>query len=356
MNLDVLGWSPVLACYLDEVEAPDAWPGRVVRVERGTCQVRTEDGAVEALWRGPLDVPGERPVARLAVGDWCAVVTRADRHLVGAVLPRQTRIARAVESGDRAEQLLAVNVDVAFIVTGLDGDWSLRRIERYLALARAGGVRPVVVLNKADRCDDVAARCAEAERVSPGAAVLPTSATRGEGVDAVAAELQPHRTGVFLGSSGAGKSTLINRLLGRARQRTADVRAFDDRGRHTTTHRELIVLDRGGVVIDSPGLRAVGVVAEEDDLAAVFPEVVALAAGCRFDDCRHESEPGCAVQAAVQAGELPGGRYESFLRLSREAEAAGRRRDTYAQRRHERQTIGHYKRWAREAQRLKGKD
>lgn len=356
MDLDALGWSPVLACHLEAVEAPDAVPGRVARVDRGICRVLTEAGAVEALWRGPVEVPGERPVSRPAAGDWCALVRQEDRRLVAAVLPRQTRIARGLQSGDRAEQLLAVNIDVAFIVTGLDGDWSLRRIERYLALARAGGVRPVVVLNKADRCDDVAARCDEAGRVSPGAAVHPTSATLGQGVEALQAELQPHLTGVFLGSSGAGKSTLINRLLGRAWQRTAEVRPFDDRGRHTTTRRELVVLDGGGVVIDSPGLRAVGVVAHEDDVAAVFPEVVALAAGCRFDDCQHESEPGCAVQAAVQAGELPRGRCESYQRLRREAVDAGRRRDTYAQRQHERQTVGRYKRWLREIHRLKSED
>jgi len=217
-------------------------------------------------------------------------------------------------------------------------------------------VRPVVILNKADRCDDVDARCAEAQRVAPGALVIPPCPTAGAGLEALHAELLPHRTGVFLGSSGAGKSTLINGVLGREQLRTGAVRGFDDRGRHTTTHRELFVVEDGGVVIDSPGLRAVGVVAEDEDLAAVFPEVAELSVGCRFADCRHEDEPGCAVRDAVEDGRLAADRVESYLGLRREAEAADRRRDAYSQRQHERKRYGNIRRLTREVYKLKGRD
>jgi ribosome biogenesis GTPase len=231
-----------------------------------------------------------------------------DLILIESVEPRQSKIARRSAGRSAVEQVLAANVDLAFIVCGLDGDFNPRRIERYLAMAFDGNVRPIVVLNKADACADLAASVAQVR-----AEVLVVSALTGDGLPSIQALLAPGITAVLLGSSGAGKSTLLNRLLGGERQRTGAVRESDSRGRHTTTSRELIPLPNGAAIIDSPGLREVQLLVGEDALDAVFDEITALAEECRFSDCTHTSEPHCAVRDAV-----PLDRLESFHKLQRE--------------------------------------
>jgi len=354
MNLESLGFSPVLNFHLDEIGDPELVPGRLARVERGRGLAFTREHLVDVVWTPPLDVVDAPPVEGPAVGDWCALTPDGDLRRVVSLLPRHTCFARGKAAGARAAQVIAANLDLVFVVTGLDGDFSLRRIERYLTLARESGARPAVVLNKSDLCGDAEARRQEAEAVAPGVEVLLASARLDTGLDELRAALAPGRTGAFLGSSGVGKSTMINRLLGEERLATQEVRAFDDRGRHTTTHRELIPLPGGGAVIDTPGLREVGLLGDEAALAQVFEEVSAVAADCRFADCRHEGEPGCAVQVALERGELSQERVGSFLHLRLELENAERRRSSYEQRSHERQTVGKYKGWMRDLRKIRG--
>ena len=248
-------------------------------------------------------VRGEYPVT----GDWVeARRIEPDLFLIEEIEARRSKIARRSAGRAGTEQVLAANVDLAFIVCGLEGDFNPRRIERYLAIAYEGNVRPVVVLNKAD-LGQAAVKVRAPE-------VLIVSALKGTGMDALEAMLTPEVTAVSLGSSGAGKSTILNRLLGDERQRTSAVRESDSRGRHTTTHRELLLLPNGAAVIDSPGLREIQLLVGEDALDAVFDEIATLAQECRFGDCTHASEPGCAVRGHVAEDRL-----ESFHKLQREA-------------------------------------
>ncbi|MDK2916318.1 MAG: ribosome biosis GTPase / thiamine phosphate phosphatase, partial [Euryarchaeota archaeon] len=205
-----------------------------------------------------------------------------------------------------------------FIVTAAGHDLNARRIERYLAIAHASGARTVIVINKSDLADDPAALADDLAAASPGIPVIPVSAASGEGVDRLDPYLLPRTTVALIGSSGVGKSTLINRLMGRPVQETSDVREYDERGRHTTTVRQLFVLPGGALIIDNPGLREVGIGTASAGIAGTFPDILELAEGCRFSDCRHDGEPGCAVQAAVAAGTLSAARLESFQRLMRE--------------------------------------
>jgi len=354
--MEQVGWTPALAFYLEEAD-PGLAPGRVAWVGRGAGQVLCEGGPLAATWPVPLRLlPDDDEVDGPAVGDFCGVDPDSGR--IGVLLPRRSRFVRGRASGSRAEQVIAANIDVAFLVAGLDRDFSPRRVERYLTLTRRSGARAVVVLNKADLCspEAVAGRTREVERLAPEISVLAVSALDRGSLDDLRAELAPGVTGALLGSSGVGKSTLINQLLGEERLATAEVRAFDDRGRHTTTRRELLPIPGGGAVIDTPGLREVGVLGAREDLDAVFPEIAELAATCRFNDCQHETEPGCAVQAAAAAGELDPERLASYRRLVRELESARRRQSAFAQRAHERRTQGPYHEWLREIRRLKGDD
>ena len=356
VTLEYFGWTPGLAFYLAELGDDSLAPARVCRVDRGRAKVIAETGEQSAMWPPTLEFVHGDAVGVPAIGDWCACSQAGDLLRIEAVFPRTGTMIRGVASGHRATQVLAANVDVAFIVTGLDGDFSARRIERYLTLARAGGVRPVVVLNKVDVCDEVEQRFQETDSVAVGVTILRLCALEPDSSEAIRREIGPGQTAVFLGSSGVGKSTLINRLLGKERQVTAEVRAKDDTGRHTTTRRELIPLVGGGVVIDTPGIREVGVLADEESLGAAFGEITALGTECRFNDCRHESEPGCAVRRAVEEGVLNAARLQSFVELRREAESAALRRDTHAARQEERRTIGQYRKRLREAHRFKGRE
>lgn len=271
---------------------------------------------LEAVVAGALLYAAESAAELPVTGDWVAV-RRVDPELVliERVLERRSKIARRAAGRRGEEQVLAANVDVALLVAGLDGDFNRRRIERYLALAREGGVTPVVVLNKADVAEDAGARREEARQVARGVEVLVVSARTGAGCERIEALLAHGVTAVLLGSSGAGKSTLLNRLLGMEVQRTGAIRESDGRGRHTTTHRELIELGSGAALIDTPGLREVQLWASEESVAAVFEEVAELAGECRYRDCSHTREPGCAVREGVDAARL-----ESFQKLRREAE------------------------------------
>jgi ribosome biogenesis GTPase len=304
-------------------------PGRVAVGRRDEALVATEIGMLRASVTGRLRHEATGAADFPAAGDWVALVPRPAEGTatIHAVLPRATSFIRADELG--ADQVLAANVDTVFLVASLNRDFNPARLERYAALAWSSGARPAIVLNKADLADDVPARIADAAGAAPGMAIHAVSAATGAGVEQLAVYLGPGQTVALLGSSGVGKSTLANRLLGRDRQPVRAVREDDARGRHTTTERELIPLPSGGLLLDTPGLRAVGLWEAADGIRAAFADVIAeieaLAERCRFRDCLHESEPGCAVRAAIERGELDPDRLASMRRLEREERAAERR-------------------------------
>jgi len=333
-DLAGLGWDEGFAASFAEVRSAVACPGtlapaRVTRVDRGACDALGVDGPVRATFSGALLAAASAdPVSTPCVGDWVAVRSWPDdRITVEAVLQRRTAFVRAsVTPGVSHGQVLAANVDVAVVVEGLHPEPDLGRIERFLALAWESGASPLVVLTKADLVPDADPVRADVAAAAPGVEVLAVSATTGEGVDRLAPYVEVGRTLAFLGPSGAGKSTLTNALAGATMMATRELRA-DGKGRHTTVHRELVVLPGGGLVVDTPGLRSVGLTDVADTLELVFAEVEALAEQCKFGDCEHRTEPGCAVLAAVESGELPQRRLESYRKLLREARWMAMRHD-----------------------------
>jgi ribosome biogenesis GTPase len=320
-NLERLGWNDELALQF-ETEASGLEPGRVTAQHRGAWAVVTEHDELLVEITGRLRHaadPGALPV----VGDWVGLRD----GLIDAVLPRRSKFSRKTPWTEVSEQVLVANVDVAFLVMGLDErDFNIRRLERYLTTAWEGGADPVIVLNKADLADDLDAQLAETELVAFGVPVHPVSAETGAGVDELRRYLAGHRTVVLLGSSGVGKSSLINRFLGEERFRIGDVRS-DGRGRHTTTHRELVPVPDGGVIIDTPGLRELQLWDADEGLDQAFVDVAELIAACRFSDCQHRTEPGCAIKAALADGSLPAERWESYQKLQRELARLERKLD-----------------------------
>jgi ribosome biogenesis GTPase / thiamine phosphate phosphatase len=320
MDLERLGWTSSFEEAFRSFVAEGLRPARVASAHTHLYRLYHEAGECLAEVAGRLRHEAAGPQDFPAVGDWVAASFPAGdgRAVVHAVLPRRTRFSRKMPGSVTEEQVLAANVDTVFLVGGLDGDFNPRRLERALVLAWESGADPVILLSKADLAADVEARRREAEAVAGGMAVHVVSSLRGEGLAAVRAYLGVGRTVALLGSSGVGKSTLINRLLGEERFATASVRAHDDRGRHTTTHRELVVLPEGGLVIDTPGLREIQLWSAAGGLERAFDDVQSLAAVCRFTDCAHESEPGCAVRAAEADGRLSPERLQSYFKLQRE--------------------------------------
>ncbi len=329
MNIEQLGWNSGWAQRFETFLAEGLVPARVLRVDRGRCHLAAEDGAKIGEVSGRFRHETQDPAAFPAVGDWVACETHAseDTAAIHAVLPRASCFSRRA-AGDRTEeQVLAANIDTVFLVSGLDGDWNARRIERYLAAAWESGATPVVVLNKADLCPEVEARVFETEAVAASVPVYAVSAATGAGLAELNRHLEPGRTVALLGSSGVGKSSLANAWLGGSRQSIGPVRESDHRGRHTTTHRELFVLPSGALLVDGPGLRELQLWAGEESLDAAFPDVEALAAACRFRDCAHDTEPGCAIREAIDRGALASERFTSWRKLAREVRSLEIRSD-----------------------------
>ncbi len=322
--------------------------GRVVFESRGVCRIVAGEAAGGDLLTAELSgsLRHHRAEDPPVVGDWVTFSRREEnRATILEVLPRRTVLGRKAAGGETRRQVLVANVDVVFVVMGLDNDFNLRRLERYLLMVRSGGAEPVVVLNKLDLAEDLAEQRMGSQEVAAGLAVVPVCALDGRGVVALESYLGPGVTAVFVGSSGAGKSTLVNRLAGREVMRTGAVRTSDERGRHTTTHRELISLPSGGLLIDTPGLRELEPWIEGDEaLDQAFDEIAELSTSCRFRDCGHVSEPGCAVLEAVQTGVLDPARLEAFRRLGREIAAQERRRDEATRRKAERRQGAEYRR------------
>ena len=341
IELGRLGWDEAWAAALATHAAAGLVRGRITAQLRGSYTVFTEVGICPAELAGRLRHTSASPADVPAVGDWVVVDASADTPVIRAVLPRRTTIARKAPGRETLPQVIAANVDVVLVASPLDRGLNSRGIDRYLTAAWDSGARPVVALTKADLDADAESAATEitANSFVPAYAV---SAVTGRGLEEIRAELAGDRTLVLLGPSGAGKSTLVNRLLGAEHQVTAAVRD-DGKGRHATTHRELFLVPGGGIVIDTPGLREVGLwAAEATGTDHTFADVAELAAGCRFADCAHETEPGCAVRAAIEDGRLDPARLESYRKLERELAWNERRRDGRAiaevRRAHRRQT------------------
>lgn len=332
-DLYSLGWTPELSTAMVAFREDGLVPGRVGSQHRGGFVLYTIAGDVPAEAAGRLHRAPDGD-AFPVTGDWVVARVDAGRAVIEAVLPRRTAFVRATADMTRPDapatkQVVAANVDVALVVTAAGADLNLRRLERYLTAAWDSGARPVVVVTKVDLVDDPAVPLAEVDRVAVGVSVVAVSNVTGAGVDDVRALIAPGRTAALLGSSGVGKSSLVNRLLGSERQAVAEIRA-DGRGRHTTTNRELIQLAGGGLVLDTPGMR---VLKPWDDggLDDAFSDVDELAGSCRFGDCRHESEPGCAVRAAIAQGSLEPARLEGYEKLRRELAYLERKGDKRAE-------------------------
>ncbi len=353
-DLTALGWDDARAEQFEPHAEAGLIPGRVAVQHRGAYDVLTELGELRCDVAGRL-YDGSETADLPAVGDWVAIAPRPGEQggTVQAVLPRRTKFSRKTAWQAAEEQVLAANVDVVLIVTSLNEDLNLRRLERYLTLAWESGARPIFVLTKADLADDVEAAVEEVESIAFGVPIVPISSVTGDGLDALRPYLAPGVTAALLGSSGVGKSTLVNTLAGEELLETREIRD-DGKGRHTTTRRELVQLPGGALVIDSPGMREIQLWVADEGLEEAFEDVTELFGQCRFSDCGHESEPGCAVKAAIADGTLSEERWESYLKLQREIAHLERRLDKRA-------AAEEKKRWkalsvfARDAGRAKGR-
>lgn len=322
-DLKKLGWNSFFAESFAPYAAEGFTAGRVVLQHNKIYDLYTPEGEAQAEATGRLRHRAEGPQDLPAVGDW--VVARPRRETeellrIHEVLPRKSKFSRRAAGNRDEEQVVAANVDTVFLVTGLDEDYNPRRIERYLIMAYESGARPVVLLNKADLCANAEERARETEEIAAGASVVVLSAKRDEQLSQLEPFIGPGETVALLGSSGVGKSTIVNRLAGEDLQRTSEVRSSDSRGKHTTTHRELILLPNGGIVIDTPGMRELQLLVSDRGLRETFDDVEKIALSCRFTDCRHESEPGCAIREALDAGALDAQRYENYRKTLAEME------------------------------------
>jgi len=333
-----MGWSPFFENQLASGDRSRYSVGRILEERKNSYVLRTEDGReVLASVAGKLQYKASGRGELPSVGDWvCASVRDEEgRATIHRLLERRTKISRKGAGSVTDEQVLAANVDTVFLVNSLNQDLNSRRIERYLSLVWESGARPVVLLTKADLCEERAEAVAEIERVAPFVPAHIVSALEGSGLDALAVYFGPGQTSVLLGSSGVGKSTLVNRILGEERQEVREIRSRDDRGRHTTTSRQLLFLPGGGMLIDTPGMRELQLWDADEGFGQTFQDVEEAAKLCRFTDCGHHAgTPGCGVQAAVESGALPPDRVASWFKLGRELAFLDRKQDKKAQSEH----------------------
>lgn len=326
------GWNDYFEAVWKDAERGTAVPARIVSQSRGVWHVAGDFGECPAKAAGKLRLAAEEGADWPAVGDWVAAELRGQGSAaqICEVLPRRSKFVRKTAGKKIAEQVIAANVDIALLVSALDGDFNPRRVERYLAQCWESGAKPVIVLNKADACDAPQEKIGKMESVAMGVSVCAVSAKTGLGFNELEKYLSGGQTIVLLGSSGVGKSTIVNRLLGRAIQQVQEVRESDSRGRHTTTGREIFALPGGALLMDTPGLRELHLWGADEGLSHTFSDIETLAERCRFGNCRHDDEPGCAVQSAIDAGELALSRMKNWRKLQRELAFLKRKADPQA--------------------------
>ena len=332
-GLETFGWAEFFAANFAPFVSEGYSAGRVAVQHKTQYELYTEYGELSAETTGRMqfDARGKRDLP--VVGDWVVIRIRRQegKATIHDILPRKSRFSRKAAGTKAEEQIVAANIDTVFLVTGLDGNFNLRRLERYLVVAWESGADPVVVLNKADLCDDIEQKVREVESVALGVPIVVMSAINDRGLDRVLAHVRRGTTGALLGSSGVGKSTIINHLVGRELLKTQEVRATDDRGRQTTTRRELIVLPSGGLLMDTPGMRELQLWGGDEGIFDAFEDIAELAQRCPFRDCQHGPEPSCAVQQALEDGALDPDRFASYQKLQKEIAYFKRREDKPAE-------------------------
>jgi ribosome biogenesis GTPase len=332
MNLVSLGWNAEWAEQFQPYAA-DGWaPARICVEHKELYQLYSEQGEFSAVVSGKLRHTARGRQDFPAVGDWVAVQLHGEKDpaVIHAVLPRKNKFARKVAGRETEEQIVAANLDTVFLVSSLNQDFNVRRLERYLSLTWASGADPVILLSKSDLCADSAPAVEAVEAIAYGAPIHRISAKTGDGLEGLARYLQSGMTVALLGSSGVGKSTLVNRLLDQPLQEVQEIRVDDDRGRHTTTRREMLRLPQGGLLIDNPGMRELQLWDSDAGIDETFADVVALTGECFFRDCTHEGEPRCAVRLALEEGRLTSGRWENYRKLQKELRYLNTRQDSRA--------------------------
>ena len=333
LNLKQLGWNEQLEQQFNEYKEQGLSVGRIALEHKRMYRVFSESGELLGEVSGKFRFEAEEREEYPSVGDWVVITPRVEegRATIHKILPRSSKFSRNVAGRTTEEQVVAANVNTVFLVTALNNDYNLRRIERYLIMAWESGATPVIILSKADLCDDVATKLAEVESVAFGVPTYVISTVNEEGLEPLQQYLTTGQTVALLGSSGAGKSTLTNYLIGQEKQLIKEVREGDDRGKHTTTHRELIIHPGGGLIIDTPGMRELQLWEAEDSSEHVFHDIHELEQQCRFRDCTHVSEPNCAVKNAIADGTLSESRFVSFLKLQKELAYLERKANIRAQ-------------------------
>ena len=324
MNLEKIGWNNSLEeaykTNFKEFTEKGCSVGRVFAEHTHLYKLYTETGEILGEVSGKMRYEALEQQDFPAVGDWVVISERPEeaRATIHGVLPRKSKFSRKVAGTNTKEQLLATNIDTVFLVNALNNNYNVRRLERYLILAWESGANPVIVLSKADLCDDVEEKLAELEGVAPGVPVLVISALENRGMDELKEYVKAGSTVALLGSSGVGKSTVVNHLMGYEVMKTKEIRESDQEGKHTSSHREIFILPEGGLIIDTPGMREIQIWSSGEGFAGTFEDIETLASQCTFRDCKHAKEPGCAIKAAIHDGALDSDRLENYRKLQKE--------------------------------------